>query len=258
MNRRIDTMLGPGIFNTRGWHRLLEKHGGVVPVRIKAIPEGTVLNASNALLVVENTDEEFPWVTNFVETLLMKTWYPLTVASAQYAKYQMFLGFLVRTGTPRLIDYKWVDFGYRGVSSEESAALGGAAHVLSFRSSETPIADEFIEAYYGGKECQTGSVPAAEHSTVTSWGRDHEVDAYRNMLRQYPTGIVSVVSDSYDYENAVKEIWGTQLRDEVLARDGVVVVRPDSGDPASIVLRSCQWLGEKFGYEEEREGLQST
>jgi nicotinamide phosphoribosyltransferase len=152
--------------------------------------------------------------------------YTTTVASAQYAKFQMFLDFLRKTGTPQLIDYKWVDFGYRGVSSEESAALGGAAHLLSFKSSDTIIASEFVQAYYGADTEVMGSVPASEHSTMTTWGRDHEADAYRNMLKKFPKGIVSVVSDSYDYENAVKNVWGIELHDDVLARDGVVVIRP--------------------------------
>lgn len=255
--KKVNDMMGPGVFNLDGWMKLLERYDGHLPIRIKAIPEGTVIDTSNALFVIENTDGDFPWITNFSETTKMKLWYPTTVASGQYARYTMFLGFLHKTGTPSLIDYKWVDFGYRGVSSEESAALGGAAHLLSFRSSDTMIADDFIEAYYpnpGEHKVQMGSVPASEHSTMTTWGREHEVDAYRNMLQQYPTGIVSVVSDSYDYENAVKEIWGKQLHDEVLARNGTLVIRPDSGDPASMVLRSCQWLGDAFGYEENEKG----
>jgi len=254
MNRRITKAVGPNVFNLKGWNRLLEKHGGRIPVSIKALPEGMVINPSNALIIIKNTDPEFPWITNFIETLLMKVWYPTTVASGQFARRQMFLQFLHKTGTPESIDYKWVDFGYRGVSSEESAALGGAAHILSFNGTDTVIADEFVEAYYFGEECQTSGVCASEHSVTTSWGKNRELDAYRNMLQTYPTGIISIVSDSYDYENAVKNLFGVKLHDEILARDGVVVVRPDSGDPASMVLRSCQWLGEAFGYEENEKG----
>jgi len=254
MNRRITKTIGPGRFNLNGWNRLLEKHEGKLPISIKALPEGSVVGASNALIIIRNTDSEFPWLTNFVETLLMKVWYPTTVASGQFARRQMFLGFLHKTGTPELIDWKWADFGYRGVSSEESAALGGAAHVLSFSGTDTTIADEFLESYYFGEECQTGSVPASEHSTTTSWGQEHELDAYSNMLEKYPTGVVSIVADSYDYENAVRKLFGEKLHDKVLHRDGVTVIRPDSGDPASMVLRSCQWLGDAFGYEENEKG----
>jgi len=98
------------------------------------------------------------------------------------------------------------------------------------------------------------SIPAAEHSTITSWGRDHEVDAYRNMLEQYPTGIMACVSDSYDIEVACRDLWGSQLRDQVLARDGVLVVRPDSGYPPKIVLSVLGWMGEAFGAETNAKG----
>ena len=254
MHRRANKALGVDVFNWEGWHHLLDKHNGILPIRIRAIPEGTPVPPLTPLFVVENTDYQFPWLTNFVETLLVKTWYPTTVASAQYAKYRMFLDFLVKNGTPSLIDHKWVDFGYRGVSSEESAALGGAAHLLAFRSSETAVADEFIEAYYGGQECQSAGIPAAEHSTITAWEREREEDAYRNMLRQYPTGLVSVVSDSYDYGNAVRHIWGERLVAEVLTRDGTVVIRPDSGDPPTTVLNTCQWLARNFGCDINEKG----
>lgn len=252
--QKVDEMMGEGIYNLKGWLDMLEAYDGRIPVKIKAIPEGTVLDTSNALMVIENTDPRFPWITNFVETSLMKMWYPTTVASAQFAKRQMFLSFLHKTGDPGLIDYKWVDFGYRGVSSEESAALGGSAHLLSFRSSDTMIADDFVEVYYGSSHVQMGSVPASEHSTMTTWGKDNEAGAVGNMLTAYPRGIVSIVGDSYDYENFVRNILGGKFRDDILRREGVVVVRPDSGDPASMVLRSCQWLDANFGSEVNDKG----
>jgi len=249
---KIDQMMGPGTFNIKGWLDMLEAHDGALPIRIKAIPEGTVLDNSNALLVLESVDDRFIWFNNFAETAIMQSWYPTTVASAQFAKRQMFLEFLYKTGDPGLIDYKWVDFGYRGVSSQESAALGGAAHLLSFKSSDTMIADDFVEAYYpdltgAPHTVKMGSVPASEHSTTTSWGKENEPRAIGNILEAYPTGIVSIVGDSYDYENFVRAIIGGKYRDSILRREGVVVVRPDSGDPATMVLRSCQWLEENFG-----------
>lgn len=128
--------------------------------------------------------------------------------------------------------------------------LAGAAHLLSFSGSDTHPANEFIEAYYGGigeNGTVSSSVPASEHSTVTSWGREREADAARNMLTVYPEGPVSNVSDSYDFEYACAEIYGSILRDQILARDGVFVVRPDSGDPEGVVRRGFEILGEKFG-----------
>jgi nicotinamide phosphoribosyltransferase len=253
-SKKVTEMMGEGVFNLKGWMDMLEGHDGCIPIRIKAIPEGTVMDTSNALVVIENTDERFPWITNFCETEIMKLWYPSTVASGQFARRQMFLEFLYKTGSPDSIDYRWVDFGYRGVSSEESAALGGSAHLLSFRSSDTMISDDFVEAYYGSDHVQMGSVPASEHSTMTTWGKDNEAGAVGNMLTSFPKGIVSIVGDSYDYENFVRNIIGGKYRDDILRREGIVVVRPDSGDPASMVLRSCQWLAENFGAEDNDKG----
>jgi nicotinamide phosphoribosyltransferase len=270
-NWAVTQQMGPNVFNFKGWMDLLEAHDGLLPLKIKAIPEGTVLGIDNALVVIENMDERFPWLTNFGETPWMRTWYPTTVASAQFAKRQMFLGFLLKTGTPGLINYKWVDFGSRGVSSKESACLGGGAHLLSFGSSDTSVANDFIWSYYNdpthyneyGQRIQNpfpdkvymGSIPAMEHSTITTWGREHEADSIANMLfKAFPSGPVACVGDSYDYENFVRNIIGGKFRDEILRREGVVVVRPDSGDPTSMVLKSCKWLGENFGYEDNDKG----
>ncbi len=270
-NWAVTQQMGPDVYNYKGMMELLEAYDGYLPLRIKAIPEGTVLGISNALVVIENTDERFAWLTNFGETPWMRTWFPTTVASGQFAKRQMFLGFLYKTGTPEAIDYKWVDFGSRGVSSKESACLGGAAHLLSFRSSDNSVANDFVWNYYNdpshydeyGKRVAHSfpdkvyleSIPAMEHSTITTWGRDHEATSIRNMLfKAYPKGLVSVVADSYDFENFVRNIIGGDLREDILLRGGVVVVRPDSGDPTSMVLNACKWLGESFGYEDNEKG----
>jgi nicotinamide phosphoribosyltransferase len=111
-----------------------------------------------------------------------------------------------------------------------------------------------LQQFYGSEEMEGFSVPAAEHSTITSWGRENEAQAYRNMLAQFPAGIVAVVSDSYNVYNASEKIWGELLRDQVLAREGTLVVRPDSGIPRETVLRVLQILGDKFGYEMNAKG----
>jgi len=127
----------------------------------------------------------------------------------------------------------------------ESAAIGGAAHLVNFQGTDTIPALALLHDYYGAA-CAGISIPAAEHSTMTSWGRDGEVDAYRNMLETFPTGLVAVVSDSWDIDHAVKEIWGQELRSEVLNREGTVVIRPDSGDPVVVVPRLLDLLGKEF------------
>jgi nicotinamide phosphoribosyltransferase len=236
----------PDLFNRAGWTHILRAHGGRLPVSIRAVPEGLAVPTRNVLLTVENTDPACFWLTNHLETLLVQLWYGCTVATLSREMKRLILGFLQQTGDPSLIDFKLHDFGFRGVSSVESAAVGGAAHLVNFRGTDTIVACLLAQAFYAA-EMAGFSIPAAEHSTQTAWGREHEVDAYRNMLAQFPSGTVAVVSDSYDIAYACRAIWGGELRDAVLARDGTLVIRPDSGDPAATVLAVMEILGERFG-----------
>ena len=158
---------------------------------------------------------------------------------------KIILGALNRSGDPKLIPFKLHDFGCRGVSTMESAAIGGAAHLVNFMGTDTVPSLQLLRNYYNAP-MGGFSIPAAEHSTMTSWGKEHEVDAYRNMLAQFPKGLVAVVSDSWDVYNAVSKIWGNVLRDNVLKRDGTVVIRPDSGDPRKVVPDLLDLLGKKF------------
>lgn len=238
---------GNDYFNRKGWERLLAKHGGTLPLRIKAVPEGTVVPVNNVLMTVENTDPEFPWLTNYVESLLLKLWYPITVATLSREIKKIIYQYLTITGDPSQIDFKLHDFGYRGVSSEESAAIGGAAHLINFLGSDTLQGIELVRNHYFPKSMPGFSVSASEHSTMTSWGREHEAEAFANMLEKYPTGLVSVVSDSYDIINAVENLWGDKLRDQVLTREGVLVIRPDSGDTVPQILQILEILGNRFG-----------
>jgi nicotinamide phosphoribosyltransferase len=160
---------------------------------------------------------------------------------------------LERTGNPGLISFKLHDFGFRGVSSVESAGLGGAAHLLNFMGTDTLAAISLTQKYYHA-DMPAFSIPASEHSTITSWGPEGEADAMENMLEQYPKGLVACVSDSYDIINACKEIWGNKLRSKILARKGTLVVRPDSGDPQSVVLDVLVTLGDAFGYSTNAKG----
>lgn len=235
------------IFNLRGWGRILLNHDGRFPVKIRAVPEGTLVPVSNVLLTIENEDPELPWVTNYLETRFSQMWYPITVATQSFYARQAILKWLELTGDPSLIDFKLHDFGYRGVSSQETAAIGGLAHLVNFKGTDTMAALSMAKRYYG--EPMAGfSIPAAEHSTITSWGRDHEVDAFRNMLDVYPAGLVAVVSDSYDIYAACEHLWGELLHDDVVRRNGTLVIRPDSGIPGDVVPAVLELLGQKFGY----------
>jgi nicotinamide phosphoribosyltransferase len=243
-------------FNREGWEYIVREHGGNLPVIIKAVPEGTVVGTRNVLATIENTDPACYWLTSFLETALLRAiWYPTTVATNSYQSKKLILEYLEKTGDPTSIDFKLHDFGARGVSSLESAGIGGAAHLVNFMGTDTVEALLFARRYYGA-DVAGYSIPAMEHSTVTSWGRENEVASYRNMLKQNakPGGIVAAVSDSYDIFKAC-ELWGTELKQDVLDSGATLVVRPDSGDPADVVAKCLRILDKYFGHTVNAKGF---
>lgn len=238
-------------FNEQGWRYIVDHHGGLLPVRIRAVPEGTVVPTHNALMTIESTDPNAFWAPSYLETLLLRIWYPITVATISWHAKQTLRQFLQRTSDDPegQLPFKLHDFGSRGVSSVESAAIGGAAHLVNFLGTDTVSALQLAKAYY--HEPMAGySIPAAEHSTITSWGRDNEVEAYRNMLRRFakPGATVAVVSDSYDIFHAIREYWGKALKQEVIDSGATVVIRPDSGDPVAVVHQCMELLDDAFGH----------
>lgn len=243
-------------FNRQGWQYILDKHNGYLPVVIRAVPEGTVVPVRNVLATIENTDPECFWLTTWLETALLRAiWYPTTVATQSWNIRKLILEYLEKTGDPTLIDFKLHDFGARGVSSLEGAGIGGAAHLVNFMGSDTISGVLFAREYYNAGIAGF-SIPAAEHSTITSWGRAGEVDAYRNMLTQFarPNSILAVVSDSYDIYNAAGKLWGEELRQQVIDSGATVVIRPDSGDPETVCAKLIEILGDKFGYTTNSKG----
>lgn len=242
------------LFNRVGWEGILERHGGRLPVSIRAVPEGTPVPTHNVMMTIENTDPACPWLTNYLETLLVQVWYGCTVATLSREIKRVILAALDETGDPSLASSMLHDFGFRGVSSVESAALGGVAHLVNFEGTDNLAACRLARDIYGcpmaGK-----SIPASEHSTITAWGREQELDAFRNMLECYPSGVVACVSDSYDIFRACSELWGSQLREMVLSREGTLVVRPDSGDPPEVVVEVLRRLGDAFGTETNAKGF---
>jgi len=237
-------------FNREGWEYILRVHDGYLPVVIRAVPEGTVVPVKNVLATIENTDPECYWLTTYLETALLRAvWYPTTVATQSYTIRKVIIEYLEKTGDPSLIDFKLHDFGARGVSSMESAGIGGAAHLVNFMGTDTITGLLYAREYYNAG-IAAFSIPAAEHSTITSWGRDNEVKAYDNMLTQFakPGSIVAVVSDSYDIFNAASKLWGEELKQKVIDSGATVVIRPDSGDPDTVCRKLVEILGQKFGY----------
>lgn len=255
----INKHMGPGVFNRAGWDRLIEKHQGRLPIRIKAVPEGTIVPTGNVLMTIENTDPEFYWLTNYLETLLLHVWYPTTVATLSKQCKNVIGYYLQKTGDVAGLPFKLHDFGYRGVSSDESAAIGGAAHLVNFQGTDTLAALPLLEHYYnasGVEQFIAGfSIPATEHSTMTSWLEEGELDALENHLDNNPDRLIACVIDSYNYKNFILQK-AALLKDKILSRPAGagLVFRPDSGDPRLVVVEVLNMLGEVFGYELNSKG----
>lgn len=218
-----------GLFNVRGWAHVINEHGGRLPLRIKAVPEGTPVPTGNVLMTVENTDPACYWLTNAVESLLTHVWYPSTVASRSRFVKKMLAEKLTAAGASLDgLPFMLHDFGYRGATSDEAAAIGGAGHLVNFVGTDTlPAMLLAVSEYKAELDTLAFSVPATEHSVMTSFGRDGEGQVVDQLLEEYPAGILSVVADSYDIYEFAKAV-GSTYKDRILARDGVFVVRPDS------------------------------
>jgi len=237
-------------FHRPGWEHILRRHRGYMPVAVEAVAEGSLIPISNCLVQIVNTDPLCAWLTSYLETALLRAiWYPTTVATYSFACKKVIHAALLRTaGHTDGLEFMLHDFGARGVSSVESARIGGLAHLVNFRGSDTVPALLAARRYYH-EPVAAFSIPAAEHSTICSWGRDGEQAAYSNMIAQFGGAgrKVSVVSDSYNLWHAL-DLWGGPLKAEVLASGGTVVIRPDSGDPVAIVPEVVERLMHTFGH----------
>lgn len=227
--------MNPDIFNESMWRHIVEKHDGYLPVRIRAVPEGTPVGVSNVLLTIENTDPLCYPLTNHLETLLTHVWYSSTVASLSRHVKDVMQKYLLQTSdNPDAVNFQLHDFGMRGTSSMESAGIGGAGHLVNFLGTDTVNAMETVIRYYAADPSSVGfSVPATEHSVMTAEGPEGELSVIKRVLDAYPVGIVSIVSDSYDIERFVKQYIGKDLKEQILARNHEtvpckIVVRPDS------------------------------
>lgn len=222
-------------FDYKGWKRIIKKHKGLLPVRIKAVPEGSLIPTGNVLMTIESTDSKIPWVVGWLETILMKVWYPTTIATkAHFVKET-----LLKYGSEDWAKFAYHNFGDRGSSSVESAAIGGiAALAAGFYGTDNFNCLRYANHYYGSK-IAAYSVFATEHSTTTSFGRDGEEDFVIRALENNPdANILSFVADSYDVFAFTQMCTAkdSTIREIVEARDHqVLVLRPDSGDPIEII-----------------------
>jgi nicotinamide phosphoribosyltransferase len=194
------------------------------------------------MFTVENTHDDFFWVTNYLETLMSNIlWKPCTSATTAYRFRKMLDRHALKSGDPAFVDWQGHDFSFRGMSGPEDAAMSGAGHLLSFKGTDTLPALDLLEQYYGGYDTALlgMSVPATEHSVMCAGGEKDEKDTYSRIIGLYPKGIVSIVSDTWDLWHVVGKIL-PQLKDQIMARDGKTVIRPDSGDPADILCGEHQ------------------
>lgn len=245
-------------FNREGFEYILKKHDGYLPIQIDAVDEGSIVETKNVLVQIINTDPNCFWLTSFLETALLRAvWYPCAVATNSFMCKEIIREYLEKTADnpDAEIMFKLHDFGFRGVSSYESAAIGGCAHLVNFMGSDT-TAGILAAKYFYDHDMAGFSIPASEHSTITSWGEEHEIDAFENMIRQFSgiNKIYACVSDSYDLFEAIETKW-TQLKDKIIESGGTLVVRPDSGNPIEIVSESIERLMSNFGFSYNTKGF---
>jgi len=245
-------------FNEDGWRYIVNKYDGYLPLKIRAVREGTAVPLSHILASVEVTDPRCFWLTSYIETAFLRAiWYPTSIASNGLRAKEILKKYMDETADYDFAElaFKLHDFGARGVSSHESAQIGGMAHLVNFSGTDTVAGALAAMKYYGG-DMPGFSIPASEHSTITSWGKDRERDAFANMITQFggPGKILACVSDSYDIYKAAEIYWGEDLKEAVEKSGGTVVVRPDSGDPLVVPIEVIEILMEKFGYTENSKG----
>lgn len=211
-------------YNATGWANLVRKHHGRLPVKIMALPEGSIVQRGTPVLTIENTDPEFPWLTNVLETLLMHVWYPSTVATVSKDLRDYLSQF--NLPAPQFMVH---DFGYRGCSSHESAARGGYGHLLSFMGTDTLAAIQYVRQHYGQQTGIAYSVSATEHSIMTQYGQEGERELIKRLIDEHPNQILSIVADSYNYYAFVNKL--VSFADYAKLKGTKLVVRPDSPTP---------------------------
>lgn len=217
-------------------------HLGYLPIEIKAIPEGMLVPLRVPMVTIVNTNPKFFWLTNYLETLFStESWMPSTSATMALAYRRLFERYAKVTGATReSVMFQGHDFSMRGMSSVESAAGSGAGHLLSFTGTDTIPAIIYLERYYGANsdnELVGASIPATEHSVMCAYGNENgaEFNSFKRIISEvYPNGFVSVVSDTWDLWQVIGE-YLPRLREQILSRDGRLVIRPDSGDPVLIM-----------------------
>jgi nicotinamide phosphoribosyltransferase len=253
------------VFDRSKFDYIVDVLGGKLPIKIKAVKEGTILSTKNVLLTIENTDPNCYWLTNFIETILLQIWYPITVGTLSHEvkklvdKYFDLTTDFDKPTADFVKGFVLIDFGVRGVSSIESAEIGGAAHLVNFMGSDNLPAARAVRNYYNTRKVYAKSVPATEHSIMTMLGEEGELEMMKRTLKTFPTGIVACVSDSFNIFRACSDYWGGELKELILSRPATpgnqLVIRPDSGDPIRTLEAVFKILFDKFGYTVNSKGF---
>jgi len=247
--RRLDNALGKDVVDISHIAALYDL--GYLPLEIKALPEGTLVPIKVPVFTIKNTKPEFFWLVNYLESAISNLiWKPITSATLAFNFRKNFEDFYAQTIGENIPDgpvmFQGHDFSYRGMSGDWDAEASGAGHLLSFWGTDTVPAIDFLEDYYfadSDKEMIGCSVPATEHSVMCMGGKEDEITTFRKLITEtYPSGIVSIVSDTWDFWKVVTEYLPI-LKDEITNRKGKVVIRPDSGDPYRII---CGYMPEEL------------
>lgn len=235
-------------FNRAGWEKVVNVHNGYLPITIRAVPEGTRVPSGNAIVTVECTDPDLPWMASYIETALLRAvWYGTTIATNDYKNWRAIRRFALETSdTEDLVPFTLHDFGGRGVSSGESAEVAGAAHLVYFMGSDTIEGIRAANHYYNSP-MSAFSVPATEHSIQCSYGPMGQREYLETVIDQYakPGAIVSIVIDGYDTFREAQTL--CSLKEKIIASNARIVFRPDSGDPLEIIPRLLQMQEMAFG-----------
>lgn len=236
---------------------------GYLPIMIKALTEGSLVDIKVPMFTVQNTHKDFYWLTNYLEDVLSnETWKACTTATTAWQYRKLLDKFADETGASKdFVMWQGHDFSFRGVGGMHDGMKNSGGHLLSFYGTDTVLAIAYLKKYYqGGDTFIGGSVPATEHSVMCMGGEMSEVDTFRRLITEvYPKGVVSIVSDTWNFWNVITNT-AVQLKEEILAREvndggmAKVVFRPDSGDPADIICGIKNLAGYEDASEPEKKG----
>ncbi|QGH74674.1 nicotinamide phosphoribosyl transferase [Bacteriophage DSS3_VP1] len=228
----LDTRLGADM-DVAHWNELWKVR--FLPITIHAMPERSIQKFQTPLLTVENIDSRFPWLVGFIETTMLSNIWPVSTAANRAWHIRKVIEDSMKNHTEEereAIDFMAHDFSYRGMPGDEAAMLTGCGHLANFKGSDTIPAARAMERVYG--ETTGFSVAATEHSVMCAGGQEDEIETFKRLMKVYPTGILSVVSDTWDYFGTLTDIL-PKMKSKIMKRDGKLVIRPDSGNPIDII-----------------------